>query len=1023
MLPKNEEARDMIQKLSRLLIAFAMITVSVQLFAQEKTPRSTALSPADSLAKIELDDAFEIKVIAHEPQVIDPVDAAFDDSGRLWVVEMRDYPYPTSDSPSGSVRILSDEDLDGNFEKSVVFADGLDMPTGLALWKDGAVITVAGQVVWFRDTDGDLKSDTQQVWIEGFAKENEQLRANHPRLGPDGWWYIASGLRGGNVIAGPDFRSPDDKPITLGSRDVRFNPQTKQLEAITGPAQFGLCFDSIGNRIFCSNRNPAVMVRFEQEDLVGNPLAGLIPSVVDLIPAGEQSKVFPLVNAWTTSNLHSGQFTAACGVFYHEFAGENTKQIPDDFRERVRLFACEPTGSLVHSTVFDGALENAANRYFHVNTELNHDEWLASRDEWFRPVNIAQATDGGILIVDMHRAVIEHPAWVPDELKKRPDERWGNDCGRIFHVALKNKGAVEAIPDLRTKPLHLQESSHLVAHLSSNNAWLRDAARRLLIERNATDQFEGILQIVREQRSATASRVTALQLASILANGSVDLTRQLSELMSKLTEQSDVHAFRTALYRLAKEQFSTDSKIIDKIVETGAQTGGFSETIECLRCLAASQNRPRSSEIALARRIQVHLPKFAEPNGLLGETLVYFASAFKERPEVVLSALLDSIAAFPDSFRENQIYPVALGRLTVAVLDRPNESLPEILNRARHMLASDQTSNQRAALAVLTEITNRASKLPASAEFDVASAELWNDIRALAANESVEIGLRVGAIAMLPKSTRAADLQLLPKFARSSDLQLKSAALRAWASTSETACDEFLLAELASSSPQLQQVLLELIGQKPARLSALADQLTAGKITAKRIGSNELKKLVARAKGETQTQLNAALESIVNSDRAKVVTNYQSCLTMTADALRGKDIFVKHCASCHKVADVGVQVGPDISDSRTQQPAQILTNILDPNRAIDNSYFRFVALTAEDQVIEGMIAEETSDAIVLRGQNNVRTTLKRADLQELKATGISLMPEGLESQIDPQAMADLISFIKNWRYLDGSIPK
>jgi putative membrane-bound dehydrogenase-like protein len=1013
----------MIQNLCRLLIAWALVTTSVQLVAQDKTPRNVALSPVESLARIEIEEGFEVKLIAHEPQVIDPVDAAFDDSGRLWVVEMRDYPYPTSDSPSGRVRILSDEDLDGQFEKSEVFADRLDMPTGLALWKDGAVITLAGQVVWFQDTDGDLKSDAQQVWIEGFAKENEQLRANHPRLGPDGWWYIASGLRGGNVIAGPDFRSPDDKPITLGSRDVRFNPQTKQLEAITGPAQFGLCFDSIGNRIFCSNRNPAVMVRFEQEDLVGNPLAGLIPSVVDLIPAGEQSQVFPLVNAWTTSNLHSGQFTAACGVFYHEFAGENSKQVPDDFRERVRLFACEPTGSLVHSTVFDGSLENPTNRDFRrVGTKLKQDEWLASRDEWFRPVNIAQAPDGGLLIVDMHRAVIEHPAWVPDELKKRPDERWGNDCGRIFHVALKNKGAVDAIPDLRSKPLHLQASGHLVAYLSCNNAWLRDVARRLLIERNATDQFESILKIVSDQRSETAGRIAALQLASVLANGSVDLTRQLSELVSKLIEQSDVPAFRTALYRLAKEQFSTDSKIIGKIVESGAQTGGFSETMECLRCLAASQKRPQGSELALATRIQVHLPKFAEVTGLLGEMLVYSASAFKDRPEVVLSALLDAIAAFPDSFSKNEIYPVAVGRLTVAVLDRPQESLAGILDRARHMLASDQTSNQRAALAVLTEITNRASKLPDS-ELDVASAALWDDIRALAANESVEVGLRVGAIAMLPKSTRTADLQLLPKFARSSDLQLKSAAVRAWASAANAECDEYLLGELVSSSPQLQQVLLELIGQKPERLDALAEQLAAGKITAKRIGSNELKKLVSRAKGETQTKLNAALESIVNSDRAKVVTSYQASLTLAADALRGKEVFVKHCASCHKVADVGVQVGPDISDSRTQQPAQILTNILDPNRAIDNNYFRFVALTAEDQVIEGMIAEETSDAIVLRGQNNVRTTLKRADLQELKATGVSLMPEGLESQIDPQAMADLISFIKNWRYLDGSIPK
>lgn len=1001
------------------LLTLVVMTASVQLLAQEKSPRSKALSPAESLASIELEEGFEIKVIAHEPQVIDPVDAAFDDSGRLWVVEMRDYPYPTSDSPSGSVRILSDEDLDGHFEKSVVFADRLDMPTGIALWKDGAVITLAGQVVWFRDTDGDFKSDKQQVWIEGFAKENEQLRANHPRLGPDGWWYIASGLRGGNVIAGPDFRSPDDKPITLGSRDVRFNPNTKQLEAITGPAQFGLCFDSIGNRIFCSNRNPAVMVRFEQEDLVGNPLAGLIPSVVDLIPSGEKSRVHPLVNAWTTSNLHSGQFTAACGVFYHEFNGENSRQIPDDFQERIRLFACEPTGSLIHSTVFLGSLGTA-----NAQPAPHSKDWLASRDEWFRPVNIAQAPDGGILIVDMHRAVIEHPAWVPEELKKRPDERWGNDCGRIYHISRKKSDIpLQPISELRSKPLRSQDNSQLVQHLAENNAWLREVSRRLLIERQAKDQFKSLSTIIRDRRTETASKVAALHLASALSKDLPEQTRQLAELVSDLLGQSDVPLFKIALYRVVTSHLSSDPAIDDKVLKTTSENGGISATLEALRCLAASKNRPLESEETFVKRVESMMPIMAETDTpLLDEFLVHFASAFKASPELVLTALLNSIEESPKSFIQNNVYPAAIARLTVAVLDVRVTSIPAILKQTRRLLESDSVSHKRAALAVLSEITNRRSTLP-SLESELKAAELWDNLRAIAVSESADVNLRVRAISILPKSTRTSDFELLPPLAHTKDLQLKAAALRAWASTPDRACDDFLLNELASSSPQVQQVLLELIGQKPERLAGLAEHLTSGKITAKRIGSNELKKLVARAKGETQAKLNAAFETIVNSDRAKVVTDYQTSLTMTADALRGKEVFVKHCASCHRVADVGVQVGPDISDSRTQQPTQILTNILDPNRAIDNNYFRYIALTADDQVIEGMIAEETSDSIVLRGQNNVRNTLKRADLQELKATGVSLMPEGLESQIDHQAMADLISFVKNWRYLDGSIPK
>ncbi len=255
----------------------------VRIDAQERVqhpaaPRSTALSPEESLSQIVIADGFRVRLLAHEPQIIDPVDAMFDELGRLWVVEMRDYPYPTDASPRGTIRVLSDKDEDGHFESAQVFADRLEMPTGLARWKDGVVVTLGGQVVWFRDTDGDLRADQQQVWIEGFAKENEQLRANHPRLGPDGWWYIASGLRGGNVIAGPEFRREGDQPIALGSRDVRFRPSTKQLEAITGPAQFGICFDEIGNRIFCSNRNPAVLVRFEQTDLVGIHWPGCCPA-------------------------------------------------------------------------------------------------------------------------------------------------------------------------------------------------------------------------------------------------------------------------------------------------------------------------------------------------------------------------------------------------------------------------------------------------------------------------------------------------------------------------------------------------------------------------------------------------------------------------------------------------------------------------------------------------------------------------------------------------------------------------
>jgi putative heme-binding domain-containing protein len=153
-----------------------------------------------------------------------------------------------------------------------------------------------------------------------------------------------------------------------------------------------------------------------------------------------------------------------------------------------------------------------------------------------------------------------------------------------------------------------------------------------------------------------------------------------------------------------------------------------------------------------------------------------------------------------------------------------------------------------------------------------------------------------------------------------------------------------------------------------------------------------------------------------------VLEEYQAALKLPADPLRGKAVFVKNCANCHHVGDVGVDVAPDISDSRVKQPEQILTDILQPNRAIDANYISYTVITADGQVLTGILASETGASITLKQQEGKTVTLARDEIDELQSTGVSLMPEGLEKDLPPQAMADLVSFIKNWRYLDGLTP-
>ena len=163
---------------------------SVRLASRDHAYRAEA-----SLAMIRTSEDVEIELVAAEPDVVDPVAARFDSAGRLWVVEMRDYPTGPADGrmPQSQIRILRDADGDGVYDQSVVFAEQLTFPTGIQPWRDGVIVTLAGQIVYLADTDGDDRCDHQETWFSGFAQSNTQLRVNHPILGVDGLVYVAGG--------------------------------------------------------------------------------------------------------------------------------------------------------------------------------------------------------------------------------------------------------------------------------------------------------------------------------------------------------------------------------------------------------------------------------------------------------------------------------------------------------------------------------------------------------------------------------------------------------------------------------------------------------------------------------------------------------------------------------------------------------------------------------------------------------------------------------------------------------------
>jgi putative heme-binding domain-containing protein len=147
------------------------------------------------------------------------------------------------------------------------------------------------------------------------------------------------------------------------------------------------------------------------------------------------------------------------------------------------------------------------------------------------------------------------------------------------------------------------------------------------------------------------------------------------------------------------------------------------------------------------------------------------------------------------------------------------------------------------------------------------------------------------------------------------------------------------------------------------------------------------------------------------SSRQELIDQYQSALSQHGDASRGRQVFQKICAACHRLENTGHEIGPSLASFRTRGPDAILMNVLDPNREVNPQFVNYLVLTTDGRSVSGMIAAETANSVTLRRAENATDTIERADIEEMRSTGLSIMPEGLEKQIDIQSMADLLTYL------------
>lgn len=572
-----------------------------------------AMSPEESQKQIQLDGPYEAQLVASEPLVLDPVEVTWDEQGRMFVADMIDYPLgPDAGKPFLSrIQMLTDENGDGRMDKAVTFADNVDHVQGLLPYNGGLVATTRTQILFFKDTNGDGKADDVKPLIKGFNPRHSQLQVSAPRWGLDNCIHFNNGLDTKEIYPA---ESPD-KVVSVPGANFKWDPRTGAITPTGGKGQYGGDFDDWGRHFYCSNRNPLMFTVMPFDAMLRNPQAGITQNYEDIAPAGADTRVFPLKITHTTADAHAGTNTACCGLGVYR--GNLMPELLNN------VFVPEPTGQLI--TRYKVEPNGASLKATRVGA---HTEFFRSRDEWCRPVNFTSGPDGAIYVPDMYRRWIDHARFFPEEFVKTHDMRQGENEGRIWRIVPKGKQA----PKIEAAP---KDVAGLKKWLDHPNAWQRETARRLLMERGSAIE-SGTENVVGAPRKTffdllqNFDRETASGAQEIAKRAAAISDNPDDEWMAKAALSSSAHSAGAVLQqiiagaKLTQTYSSQRSGTIRSFASTAAAIGNKDDLAKALSTTQTQAGTLTWWKPALLQGLAEGLPK---SGGKLGvKTLAEFVA-------------------------------------------------------------------------------------------------------------------------------------------------------------------------------------------------------------------------------------------------------------------------------------------------------------------------------------------------------------------------------------------------------------
>ena len=974
-------------------------------------------APREALKTFRLADDFQIELFASEPLIADPVAMEVDEYGRTYVVEMPGYPLDVGGS--GRVVLLHDSDGNGTPDKSTVFADRLTLPTGIMRWKKGVIVTDSPDVWYLEDSDGDGRADVKRALLTGFALTNPQHTTNTPLYGLDNWIYLANQapvrtIRYGELFGDegrpvhfPDRPDAPRLPPDADGRNVRFRPDTYELETLSSRSQFGQTFDAWGHHFLNTNNRHIYQEMIAARYLSRNPSL-VVPAVVEQLPDYRlPAAIFPITERPQFELLTDvGVMTSACGL---------TNYLADLFPPSYRraAFVAEGAHNVVHvASVRDHGVTFRASRM--------HDsrEFLASTDSWFRPVNFYIGPDGALYVLDYYRRFFEHPEWMDEATAKSTDLYAGRDRGRIYRIVPKGTPAATWTDRVRLGDAPVAE---LVRRLTDPNIWWRRTAQRLLVDRKPADAsvaltelaahsasaigrvhalwtLEGIGQLTREaiERALRDPEAGVRENAIKLAEGRLKADAGIGAALLPLRDDHDPKVRFQLLLTLGyldtpDARAVRNALLIEHVEDEWMQVAALSaaqlNTAELFRSvLAKLTDRETAGRRALFNRI--------------GATIA--ASGDIPATRALVGRVTDGAGQEGSWWRAAAIEGLASGLHPTT--RRSAELDPERARLSAMVVSAAAAPLRRSALHLL-EGLGLASGPSATS--------VLQEAQKLVADDSADADARADAIRVLALGDVGSYESLLRGvLSGASPVAAQVAAVRALGSVKGERSASVFIDLWDGWTPAVRDEAVRALVREPGRVRLLLDAVSAGRIRTTEIDRPLRIRMMMSADDDLRGRARALFGESAASEKL-ALSRYAKATSLKGDRERGRAVFTRACAACHQYRGAaGAAYGPDLGEVRNRLPLSLLTDILHPNQSIADGFELWLVQLTDGAAIGGVVGSETPTSITVRLPGGGETTVARSRIASMRIADVSAMPEGLGAQITVQQMADLIAFIK-----------